>query len=214
MVFRVAAWIVLAGVAATAQPRIERGETAGLPGGRIEQVPADANARGTVIPVNGRRTTVIRVDNQVDAEARGFTASQLAALGIFGASGTLANAIVGFARDSAASVLPGAAVRLRDLRLGSVVAAARTNGGGQFAFPGLPPGTYLVELVAPDGIVLAVSDAVSVESGDIVQTVVQMSAPRRSFAAWMGLATTTAVNLASQSGILARQPAPSASPES
>jgi hypothetical protein len=213
MLFRVVACILLASAVAAGQSRIERGATSRVPGGRISQVLANAEHRGTMIPVNGRRTTVVRIDNVAEAARRGFTANQLAALGIAGGAAATANALIGVARDSDATLLPDMDVRLRELRAGQVVSYARTDAGGRFAFPGLPPGTYVVELMTPQGAVVALSDALSIGAGEIVQTVVQMTAPTRSFAGWVGGATTSAVNSAVEAGVLALEPAPAASPE-
>jgi hypothetical protein len=212
--FRIAACLVLASSIAAGQPRIERGPTNRVPRGLISPVVAENDTGGTIIPVNGRRTTLVRIDSARDAYGRGFTAAELAALGIFAPSGAVANAIVGHARDAAASLLADAPLQLRNLTLGGVVSHARTNTGGQFAFPSLPTGTYIVELLAPQGQVVALSDAVSVASGDVVQTVVQMSSPSKSFTGWIGGATTSAVNSAVEAGVLAIQAPASASPES
>jgi hypothetical protein len=214
MAFRVVAGIVLAGAVAAAQPRMERVDAGRVPRDRFAPMVAASAVGGTIVPVNGRRTTVVRLTTISDARALGFTVSQLEAFGVFATGGVAANAVVGYARDSAAHVLPGAATQLRDLGRGLIVGHARTNPGGQFAFPGLPPGTYIVELLSPTGRVVALSDALSVGAGELVQTIVQMTAPTRSFTSWVGGATATAVNSAVDAGVLAIQSAPAVSPES
>jgi hypothetical protein len=122
--------------------------------------------------------------------------------------------LIGYARDAAANVLPDRVTQLRELSRGTVVGYARTNERGQFAYHDLPPGTYIVELLAPAGNVLAVSDALTIASGEIVLTVVQLTASTRSFASWISGATTSAVNTAVQAGVLALESAPAVSPES
>jgi hypothetical protein len=173
-----------------------------------------AQQNGTMVAIVGRRTHVVHVDNLAEAARYGVTPSELAAWGITTDASSAANAVMGVARDEAAEGLPDTRLQIRDLWLGSVVNVTKTNAAGQFAFRGLARGTYVVEMVAPNGSVLAVSDTLTVEARDIVQTVVQMSGRTRSFMDWMNGATRTAVNSAADSGVLAIEPRRAASPES
>ena len=53
--------------------------------------------------------------------------------------------------------LPNIAVRLRNLQNGQLVGNTTANATGQFSFPGLTPGNYVVEMVSADGTILGTS---------------------------------------------------------
>jgi len=85
---------------------------------------------------------------------------------------------VGVIQGNALSVtngpLPDAIVRLRDARTGRIVDAQLTDKAGLFKFPGIDPGSYIVELVSPDQTILTASDLLSINAGDTASTVVKV----------------------------------------
>jgi hypothetical protein len=66
------------------------------------------------------------------------------------------------------------AVRLRDARFGRIVAMQTSDESGAFAFGSIDPGVYLVEIVGNDGNVLAASQILSVNAGDIASATVRL----------------------------------------
>ena len=71
----------------------------------------------------------------------------------------------GTASDSTGHALANANVQLRNVSTGQLVGNATTNGMGQFSFPSLPAGSYLVEVVNQSGQILATSGSVVVSPG-------------------------------------------------
>jgi carboxypeptidase family protein len=71
----------------------------------------------------------------------------------------------GTASDSSGHALANANVQLRNVSTGQLVGNATTNGTGQFSFPSLPAGSYLVEVVDQSGQILATSGSVVVSPG-------------------------------------------------
>jgi len=71
----------------------------------------------------------------------------------------------GTASDSTGHALANANVQLRNVSTGQLVGNATTNGMGQFNFPSLPAGSYLVEVVNPSGQIVATSGSVVVSPG-------------------------------------------------
>ena len=59
--------------------------------------------------------------------------------------------ISGIAVDAAGAPIPHSQVRLRDVDTGRLIGQASTNATGQFSFPNLSPGTYLLELLDAAG---------------------------------------------------------------
>jgi hypothetical protein len=56
-------------------------------------------------------------------------------------------------------------VQLRNASTGQLVGTATTNGVGQFSFPGLNPGTYVVEVINATGQIVGTSGSVVVGAG-------------------------------------------------
>ena len=100
--------------------------------------------------------------------------------------------------------LSAASVRLRDVRYGRIVSRVMTDATGMFVFDGVEPGSYIVEIVASDGSVVAASQMLSVDVGSIVTAVVKMPIRTPPF----GLMNRTGVVLAADgiAAIVATQP--------
>ncbi len=70
--------------------------------------------------------------------------------------------------------LADAHVRLRNARTGRIAGTATTDQAGLFEFHNVEPGSYIVELVTKRDEVLAASDMLNPNGGDIVSTIVKL----------------------------------------
>jgi hypothetical protein len=59
--------------------------------------------------------------------------------------------VVGYLREGSSKPIPDAAVQLLDAKTSVVLASMRTNAKGEFQFPGIAPGTYVVVEIADKG---------------------------------------------------------------
>jgi hypothetical protein len=114
-----------------------------------------------------------------DARAE-FTPGAIAALG-----GT-DNALVGLAQNSLNASIPRARVVLRDIRTGKALQQATADELGQFWFVDLPGSEYVVELLGPDGSVVAASEVVQTSKGRLLRTVVRVAAATAAVVAVLG----------------------------
>ena len=87
---------------------------------------------------------------------------------------TTLTSIQGNALDATNGNLPNVVVRLRDARFGRIVETELTDKSGLFAFRMLDPGSYIVEVIGNDSSVLAASQILNVEAGEIVSAIVQL----------------------------------------
>jgi hypothetical protein len=140
--------------------------------------------------------------NSIGASDRGdafYLSPALAALG-----GKL-NALLGFARTSLNAPIPYARVLLRNLITGQVIARSVANDQGMFSFLDLDTSSYIVELLGPDGSVIATSSIMSLARGDVRRTEIRAAAAATTVAASFGnaLAGTldTAANVASSNDV-------------
>jgi len=76
--------------------------------------------------------------------------------------------------DATNGNLANVVVRLRDARYGRIVDTELTDKSGLFEFRTLDPGSYIVELIGNRSTVLAASQIMNVEAGEIVSAVVQL----------------------------------------
>lgn len=108
--------------------------------------------------------------------------------------------IQGNALNSTNGQVANAIVRLRDARFGRIVGTAITDQSGLFAFRNVDPGTYIVEMMAGDeSSVLAASQLLNVNAGEVVSAVVKLPFRVPPFAGAMGVnSTPTATLLATQ----------------
>lgn len=82
--------------------------------------------------------------------------------------------IRGVALTSTNKPLADAHVRLRNARSGRIRSTAITDHAGLFEFPSIEPGSYIVELVTSRDDVLAASDLLNPNGGDIVSCIVKL----------------------------------------
>ena len=92
-------------------------------------------------------------------------------------AGTSQNAfttIQGNALTASNGMLTDGTVRLRDARAGRIVDVTTTDKAGMFVFRQVSPGTYVVEIVGPDGSVLAASQLLNVNAGEMASAIVKL----------------------------------------
>ena len=153
-----------------------------------------ARFAGDARPSGGRPGTNLNnaaYTTAVDATARNpivntqsdpsyFTPAAVAVLG------GKVNALLGFARTSLNTPIPYARVVLRNIRTGQVHARTVANERGEFSFVDLEANAYVVELLGPDGSVVAASPLVSMARGDVRQTELRVAASAATVAASFG----------------------------
>lgn len=114
------------------------------------------------------------------------------------------NALIGSTRNFNNSPISHARLRLRSITNGRIEAQATADAEGQFAFRAIEPGTYVVEMMeAATGAVVATSQAVTVASNEIMQTLIRLPGRLRSLGWWAGSTASSAVSAASGVGVLA-----------
>ena len=101
---------------------------------------------------------------------------------VAGARSDVLTIIQGKALDSANEPMPGALLRLRDVRVGRVIETRLTDESGLFAFKVADPGVYIVELLGRDRTPLAASQILTVNAGDTVSAIVKLPSRATPFA--------------------------------
>jgi hypothetical protein len=91
-----------------------------------------------------------------------------------GTSQAVFSTIQGNALSATDAPLPDMPVRLRDARTGRIIDTQVTDKAGLFTFRTVDPGNYVVELMGSNQSVLAASEMLNVESGQIVSTIVKL----------------------------------------
>jgi hypothetical protein len=99
--------------------------------------------------------------------------------------------------------LAGARVRLRNLTTGKVHASAVADSVGQFSFPQIESGTYVVELLGENGKVITVGHAFAIAEGETVATFVRLGTRLPWFAGFFQNAATAVTSSAASEGITA-----------
>jgi hypothetical protein len=121
------------------------------------------------------------------------------------------NALLGFARTSLNAPIPYARVVLRNIITGQVMGQAIANDQGMFSFLDLDASLYIVELLGPDGSVIATSSMMTLARGDVRRTEIRAAAAATTVAASFGNALTgtldTAANVASSNDVTKTTPA-------
>jgi hypothetical protein len=91
-------------------------------------------------------------------------------------TGAQLNAIVGRARTLTNQPVPYGRVVLRNTRTGLIEARATADQEGRFSFLDMAQSGYVIELVGADGSVIASSELVSVQNGEMRQATVRVAA--------------------------------------
>lgn len=112
--------------------------------------------------------------------------------------------ITGVAWNDANQPLSGAKVRLRNVVTGRIVRRGVTDATGRFAFAGVEPATYLVELVSDAG--LTVSHTFPVSPGETVATFVRLGTKGPWFEGFFRNAASAVVATAASAGVTAIAP--------
>src|SRR5262249_28454065 len=81
-----------------------------------------------------------------------------------------ATTLTGVARGGQLQPLGQTRIQLRDVQSGELVGATTTSEAGTFSFAGLPPGTYIAEIVDAAGKVLGVGAPVTLGAGATAAT--------------------------------------------
>ena len=101
--------------------------------------------------------------------------------------------IQGNALSSTNGQLVDTPVRLRDARYGRVMDTQLTDKSGLFAFKSVDPGSYIVEIMSADQTaVLAASQILNVNAGEVVSAVVKLPFRMPPFAGILGSGTAPA----------------------
>ena len=82
-------------------------------------------------------------------------------------------------------------VRLRDARYGRIVDTQVTDKSGMFAFKAIEPGSYIVEIISSDQSIMAASQMLTVNAGEVVSAVVKLPFRIPRFAGILGRTTST-----------------------
>jgi hypothetical protein len=128
-----------------------------------------------------------------------------------GARRSVLTIIQGNALDSSNGALQNSLVRLRDARVGRIVDNQSTDKTGLFTFRGVDPGMYVVEVAGRDSKVLATSQVISLNAGEVISTIVKLPFEVPAFASLLGQTTQLAaaqsvVAAAASTGVLTTGP--------
>lgn len=93
--------------------------------------------------------------------------------------------IQGYAMRSIGS-LPNGMIRLRDAQFGRIVGTQLSDSTGAFAFRGVNPGHYIVEIVSINQSTLAASQLINVSAGETITAVVRIPVQPSMFAGILG----------------------------
>jgi len=116
--------------------------------------------------------------------------------GAIAAFGGKDNALVGLAQNSLNAAIPRARVVLRDIRTGEARQQTTADELGQFSFVDMAASDYVVELLGPDGSVVATSDVVKTSKGGLLRTVVRVAAAAAAVAAVLAFQLSPSVQYA------------------
>lgn len=91
------------------------------------------------------------------------------------ALGAKLNGIVGRARTNLNAPIPYARIVLRNMITGQIEARAVADAEGRFTFIDVGASGYIIELIGPDGAVIASSETVAVENGDLKEATIRVA---------------------------------------
>jgi hypothetical protein len=186
-----------------------------VPSAVLEAETVDAS-RFAGTAVSGRRPA-IRLDNSSPVDAAAQTGAGSGALhptyqtsAAVAAVGGKLNALVGVARTSLNMPIPFARIVLRNIGTGQIFTRATADEHGAFSFLDLAANTYIVELLDPDGSVVATSSLVTMTRGELKQTIVRAAASAGTVAVSFG--KNTAPTLAEVTTVASRNDVTPTSP--
>lgn len=108
------------------------------------------------------------------------------------------SSIQGNAVNASNGALTDTVVRLRDARMGHIVDTVMTDRQGMFAFRGVDPGNYVVEVMSPaNNAVMASSQVLNVSTGEAVSALVKLPFRIPALAGLIGNSTQTTASAVS-----------------
>jgi len=87
---------------------------------------------------------------------------------------TAATRVIGSVVDIRQLAVASAKIRLRNLDDGTIEGETESNENGEYEFATVTPGTFIVEMLMPDGSIVGLSNAGSLARNETLQTVVQL----------------------------------------
>ena len=87
------------------------------------------------------------------------------------------------ARDAQQQILTGRTVQIRNVQTGQLVGSGKTDAAGQYNFPALPAGNYVLELLSAAGEIVGTTAPIAVNSGMTTAATVFENAGRGALAA-------------------------------
>jgi len=127
-----------------------------------------------IIAAAFQATTGVHTMAQVAPRPAPTASKQQATSLVPGTRGTIVTTIQGSALTSRNGALAHVKIRLRNAGVGRVVDTTITDEVGSFTFHPGDPGTYIVEIMGDDRTVLAASELINVNAGDVITTVVKL----------------------------------------
>jgi hypothetical protein len=125
---------------------------------------------------------------------------------VSGAVGVRSTSITGVAWNADDTPVPGARLRLRNVVTGKLATAAVADEAGQFTFPSVESGSYLIELVTETGKILAIGHTFAVAPGETVATFVRIGTKVPWFTGFFGNAASAIASTAASAGVTAIAP--------
>jgi hypothetical protein len=102
--------------------------------------------------------------------------------------------------------IPGARLNLRNLTSGKVESTTVADATGQFTFPRIEGGSYLVELVGENGKILTVGHAFVIAPGETIATFVRLGIKVPWYSGFFSSAASAVASTAAAQGITALAP--------
>lgn len=129
--------------------------------------PVIGRARGAAPTPGAPRTTSTGLARRAPTREFGIP-------GTHGGATPRTTQIIGYAWTANNEPISQAVVRLRDITTGRIAAVVKTNAAGECAFESSHGGTFVLELVGENDILLAVGEAFTVEPGETIATFVRL----------------------------------------
>ena len=135
-----------------------------------------------------------------------FLAAAPLAAASFDASPTPPASITGGAWNADNTPIPFAKLRLRNVVTGKIRATTVADDAGQFVFSNIESGSYIVELVAENGKIVAIGRALTAGPGETVATFVRVGAKVPWFTGFFTNAAAVVASAAALTGVAAVSP--------
>ena len=142
------------------------------------------------------------------------TQERQAARGAGAAARKVKSMVNGVAVDSDKTPLPNARVRLRNLQVNEVEKVATANQLGEFNFAIAPDVPYVVELADQSGNIVAVSDVLVANAGEVAGAVISLPSKLPALAGMFGETASSVLSAVAGTGLTVVDPdLPPLSPE-